>query len=123
MTHWIRRHAPTLSTDALVRVTALVSVLLVCLAAATVYLTAQGRWRDERAARSDELRACSASFSAELVTGPTARALKAAATYGFDSDEFRTAVAEADPGRFVALSRLARTDPGKFLSICRETAS
>ncbi len=44
MTTWIRRHAPTLSTDNLVRLTALVSVLLVALAGATVYLTAQGRW-------------------------------------------------------------------------------
>lgn len=82
MTAWIRRNAPTMSTDNLVRLTALVSVLLVALAAVTVYLTAQGRWGDQRAARSDELRACSASFSAELVTGPTARSLKALADHG-----------------------------------------
>jgi hypothetical protein len=119
MTSWIRTHAPALSTDALVRVTAFVSVLLVGLAGLTVYLTAQGRWGDQRAARSDELRACSASFSAELVTGPTAKALKALADHGANSPEFRAAVAQADPNRFIELSELARTDPDQFIAICR----
>lgn len=119
MTRWIKRHAPTVSTDALVRGTALVSVLLVGLAGVTLYLTAQGRWGDQRAARSDELRACSASFSAELVTGPTARALKALANHGADSQEFRDAVTAADPDRFIELSQMARTDPSAFIAECR----
>lgn len=121
MTRWIKRHAPIVSTDALVRGTALVSVLLVGLAGMTLYLTAQGRWGDARAARSDELRACSASFSAELVIGPTAAALKALADFGAESAEFREAVRSADPGRYIELSRLARTNPTEFIALCRES--
>lgn len=120
MTRWIKRNAPALSTDNLIRLTALVSVLLVGLAGATVYLTAQGRWGDQRAARSDELRACSASWSAELVTGPTAAALKALAEHGADSPEFLAEVDRADPDRFIELARLARTDPDEFVRLCRK---
>ena len=78
-TKWIRSHALSPSTDHLVWATVAVSVLLLLLACATLYLTAQGRLGDARANRSDEIRSCSSSFSAELVTGPTALALKALA--------------------------------------------
>lgn len=69
--------------------------------------------------RSDELRSCSTSFAAELVTGPTAAALKALADHGADSPQFRDAVNRADPVRYIALARLSRTDPAAFLRACR----
>lgn len=117
-TNWIRSHAATPSNDQLIRATIAVSVLLVLLAGATLYLTAQGRIEDERANRSDEIRSCSSSFSAELVTGPTAAALKALADHGADSPEFRQAVDGADPARFIVLAKMSRTDPDQFLRIC-----
>jgi len=118
-TRWIRTHAVTPTTDQLIRATVLVSLLLLVLAGITLFLTAQGRWGDERANRSDEIRSCSSSFSAELVTGPTALALKALADHGADSVEFRDAVDGADPERFIVLAKLSRTDPDEFLQICR----
>jgi hypothetical protein len=117
---WLRYRSH--SADPLVRATALVVVMLVGLSAITLWLTAQGRLGDQRAARSDELRACSASFSAELVTGPTAAALKALADHGADSPAFRRAVADADPPRFIRLSRLARTNPDAFLRACHRAS-
>ena len=120
-TRWIRTHAVTPTTDQLIRATVFVSLLLLLLAAATLYLTAQGRLGDERANRSDEIRSCSSSFNAELVTGPTAAALKALADHGADSPEFRAAVDDADPQRFIRLAKLTRSDPDEFLRICHAT--
>lgn len=118
-TRWIRSHAVTPTTDQLIRATVAVSILLLLLAAATLWLTAQGRIGDQRANRSDEIRSCSSSFSAELVTGPTAAALKALADHGEASPQFRAAVDRADPERFIVLAQMSRTDPDRFLRICR----
>lgn len=118
-TRWVRKHAATPSNDQLIRATVVVSVLLVVLSGATLYLTAQGRIGDERANRSDEIRSCSSSFSAELVTGPTAAALKALAEHGTESTEFQSAVDQANPNRFIVLAKMSRSDPDEFLRICR----
>lgn len=120
LTALIRRYAYAPSTDALVRATVAVSILLVMLTVATLWYTAQGRIGDQRAQRSDDLRSCTSSFSAELVTGPTTAALKALALHGGDSPQFRAAVDEADPQRFKWLAQLSRTDPDRFLRICHE---
>lgn len=71
--------------------------------------------------RSDEISACRSAFSAELITGPTVAALKALATTGVDSPEFRAAVDRADEERFVELAVLSRTDQEAFLELCHAT--
>lgn len=68
--------------------------------------------------QSDRVSSCRASFSSELVTGPTAEALQAIALHGIESSEFVDAVEGADPRRFQDLIVLSRTDPGEFLRIC-----
>jgi len=119
LTALIRRYAYAPSTDALVRATVAVSILLVMLTVATLWYTAQGRTAVQ-GQRSDDLRSCTSSFSAELVTGPTAGALKALALHGGDSPQFRAAVDQANPERFKWLAQLSRTDPDRFLRICHE---
>lgn len=70
--------------------------------------------------RSEEIASCRSSFSAELVTGPTAAALKALSDFGPDSAEYREAADSADPKRFIALAEMSRTNTGEFLRICRD---
>lgn len=79
-----------------------------------------GALNDASQARSDEIAACWSSFTIELVFGPQAKALKALAVYGVDSDEFQAATASIDPDALAKLARLSRTDSDAFLAECRQ---
>lgn len=123
---WIREHAPAATTEHLTKAAIAVSIVIVALAGATLYLTIQNSAqldatrRFERAqSLSDEVSACRASYSELLVQGPTAAALKAAADKGLDSPEFFAEARKADPERFVRLAELSASDPDRFVRICR----
>lgn len=125
MINWVREHAPAATTEHLTKAAIAVSLLLVGLTGATLWLTIQNaaqldatRRFEEAQASSDEIGACRASFSAILITGPTAAALKALNDYGTDSAQYRDAVAQADPARYIALAELSGSDPGEFLKVC-----
>lgn len=125
MIRWVRDHAPAATTEHLTKAAIAVSLLIVGLAAATLWLTIQNgaqldatRRFEQAQSSSDEITACRASFSALLVTGPTAAALKALSDHGAESAEYRAAVASADPARYIALAELSGTDPDEFLRVC-----
>lgn len=115
---WVQRHAPEPSTDRLVVAAVFVSVLVLTIALATLMFTIQGRSSDAQARKDARITACRASLSARLVTGPTAKALRALALEGTDSDAFQDAVGQADPDLFVELSILSDSDPELFLRRC-----
>ena len=115
---WVREHAPAPSTDRLIVAAIAVSVLIVGLSSAALVLAWQERTSSSRQVRTDEIAACRAAYSAELITGPITGALKALAEHGDESTEFRAAVQQADEQRFVELAELSRTDPEAFLDLC-----
>lgn len=115
---WVRRHAPSPSTNHLIVAAICVSVLVLSLAAATLMFTLQGRASDEARDEQAQVSACRASLSARLVTGPTADALQALALQGADSPEFLRAAQSADPDEFIRLSVLSDSDPEAFLVEC-----
>lgn len=115
---WVREHAPAPSTDRLIVAAIVVSVLIVGLSSATLVLAWQERNTNRTQVRTDEIAACRAAYSAELITGPITGALKALAEHGDKSPEFRAAVQQADEERFVDLAELSRTDPDAFLALC-----
>lgn len=126
MIRWVREHAPAATTEHLTKAAIAVSLLIVGLAGATLWLTIQNgaqldatRRFEEAQAASDEIGACRASLSAILITGPTAQALKALNDYGADSPQYREAVAAADPVRYIQLAELSGSDPDAFLLVCR----
>lgn len=130
MIRWVREHAPAATTEHLTKAAIAVSLLIVGLAGATLWLTIQNgaqldatRRFEQAQASSDEITACRASFSALLVTGPTAASLKALSEYGADSPQYRDAVAAADPERYIALAELSGSDPDQFLQVCRNEFS
>ena len=129
MIGWIREHAPAASTTQLTRAAIAVSVLIVGLAAATLFLTIQNRASLDATRRfeqaqslSDDVSACRAALTIELLTGPTARALKVASEHGLDSPEYQAAVRPLDPDRAERLAALSRTNPQLFLKVCRTEA-
>lgn len=125
MIGWIRNHAPAATISHLTKAAIAVSLLIVGLAGATLWLTIQNgaqldatRRFEEAQAVSDEITACRASFSALLVSGPTAAALKALSDYGAESGQYRDAADSADPERYIALAELSGADPAAFLREC-----
>jgi hypothetical protein len=118
---WVKAHAPAPSTDRLIVAAILCSVLIVGLSASALVLGWQQRQAGREQARTDEIAACRAAYSAELITGPIAFGLVALAEYGVESDEFRTATKRVNPERFVELAELSRTDTEAFLRLCHES--
>lgn len=121
-TEWIRGHAPAMSADQLLRATVVVSVVLVVLVGATLVVTIQQRANLDATLRSDEVAACRAAFNAELITGPTAAALKAIADHGIESRQYRAAADSVDVDRYLQLTELSRVRPAAFVAACRREA-
>jgi hypothetical protein len=111
-----------MSADQLLRATVVVSVVLVVLVGATLVVTIQSRANLDATIRSDEVSACRAAFNAELITGPTAAALKAIADHGIDSREYQAAADSVDVDRYLALTELSRTAPARFVATCKREA-
>ena len=109
-----RRRAPS----ARVVLAAVVVLILLYGLTATIFFGVILRLLDQQST-TDDLAACRSAYSVELVSGPTARALKALGEHGADSPEFRAASDDADPDRLEELVRQSRTDPDAFLRECR----
>lgn len=128
-TAWIRAHAPVASTRALFLGAVLASALIVSLAAANLVVTLRNQAGIDATRRfestqleSDEVAACRAAFSAELITGPTAAALKAIAEHGIDTPQYRAAADQVDVDRYQELVTMSRIDADRFLEVCRREA-
>lgn len=74
---------------------------------------------DQSQARSDEITACRSSYNIELNAAPVAKALKALAAHGIESDQFQAATERIDEDRLAELARLSRIDSDAFLRECR----
>lgn len=117
---WVREHAPAPSTNRLVVGAIVVSVLVLSISAATLAVTVSGRADDRAREENARITACRSSLSVRLVTGPTAKALKALALEGADSASFLEAATASDPDEFDRLTLLSDTDPAEFLAQCAE---
>lgn len=89
----------------------------------SAYAQWQGGRKDDAAKaaqhESDELSRCIGGFRVLYIDGPEARALKALALYGTDSDTYREAVRDFDVDAYEDLNRRARLHPEAFLRECR----